>query len=211
MWRSLAYYTSLAVETVLGVVGIRLYEQPAYKVIDRVADIEIRLYSPRLAAEVVLPSDGERGRSAAFRLLFNYIAGANRTSAGKSRIAMTAPVAVNDNRRQDVKPTGRDAGLMMRFFLPAKYDMNSAPTPSDPRVHLRFLPADTFAALRYAGKGDPVRRQSDLMSRLSRGEWRPSGEPFSQFYDAPFTLPPFRRNEALVPVTRTGAVARDAV
>lgn len=36
MWQSIAYYSALAVESVVGVFGIRLYEEPRYDVIERV-------------------------------------------------------------------------------------------------------------------------------------------------------------------------------
>jgi hypothetical protein len=35
---------------------------------------------------------------------------------------------------------------------------------------------------------------------LKDTKWRPSGEPYTLFYDAPFTLPFLRRNEAAVAV-----------
>jgi hypothetical protein len=47
-----------------------------------------------------LPVAGEAGRNEAFRLLFAFIAGANRTSAsGNDKIAMTVPVEVRDKER----------------------------------------------------------------------------------------------------------------
>ena len=45
MWNSISYYGALALESVLGVFGVRLYEEPRYDVIQRVADrVEIRRY-----------------------------------------------------------------------------------------------------------------------------------------------------------------------
>ena len=53
MWQSISYYAALAVESLIGVFGIRLYEEARYDVIDRIGDrVEIRRYAPRLAAEV---------------------------------------------------------------------------------------------------------------------------------------------------------------
>ena len=79
MWQSISYFAALAVESLIGVFGIRLYEEARYDVIDRIGDrVEIRRYGPRLVAEVDLAVAGEAGRSEAFRLLFAYIAGANR-------------------------------------------------------------------------------------------------------------------------------------
>jgi len=127
VWQSISYYAALAVESLIGVFGIRLYEEARYDVIDRIGDrVEIRHYAPRLAAEVDLAVPGEAGRSEAFKLLFAYIAGANRASvSGNDRIAMTVPVEVSDKERLamtvPVQTSETNGALKMRFFLPAKY------------------------------------------------------------------------------------------
>ena len=101
MWQTLSYYGSLFLESAAGMFGIRLYEEPRYDVVERLpGQVEIRRYAPRLAVEAVVRQSGETGRNEAFRLLFAYIAGANRTAAASAgRAAMTMPVAVNDNER----------------------------------------------------------------------------------------------------------------
>ncbi|HUW73874.1 MAG TPA: heme-binding protein [Methyloceanibacter sp.] len=79
MWQSISYYALLALESVAGVFGIRLYEEPQYKLLDRVGErVEIRRYASRVAAEVTLPNTGKDARGDAFQLLFDYISGANR-------------------------------------------------------------------------------------------------------------------------------------
>lgn len=63
------------------VIGIRSgYEQPPYTVLERIGDtVEVRRYDSRLAAEAsVEAGSAEAGRNEAFRLLFNYISGANQ-------------------------------------------------------------------------------------------------------------------------------------
>ena len=60
MWQAISYYGVLALEAVVGVVGIRLYEEPQFDIVGSLRNgIEIRRYGPRLAAEVAL---GEAGR-----------------------------------------------------------------------------------------------------------------------------------------------------
>ena len=86
--------------SVVGVLGLRLYEEPAYVVIDTAGDrVEIRRYALRLAAEVALPAAGEAARGQAFQLLFDYISGANRSASGADKIAMTVPVAIREPER----------------------------------------------------------------------------------------------------------------
>ena len=175
--------------------------------IDRIGDrVEIRRYGPRLAAEVDLAVAGEAGRSEAFKLLFAYIAGANRASvSGNDRIAMTVPVEVSGKERlamiAPVQSSETNGTLKMRFFLPAKYTRENAPKPLNPRVRLVTTSNETIAILRFSGSGhDFAERQTELMASLVGLKWRPSGEPYALNYDAPFTLPFLRRIEAAVAV-----------
>lgn len=191
--------------------GIRSgYEQSAYTVIDRVNEtIEVRQYRPQLVAEVVVEATDEKsGRSAAFRALFDYISGANRsqaklpmtapveTGAASEKIAMTVPVEAG------AQPEGRYA---MRFFLPADYTLETAPQPTDPRVSIRELPARTLAVLRFTGStgADNVAgAMAEMEDALAGTTWRPSGTPTAMFYDPPWTIPFLRRNEVAVAVAR---------
>lgn len=204
---TIAYYFVLALESVVGVFGIRLYEEPGYETIGRVAgSIDIRHYAPRLAAEVELPAEGGAARGQAFRLLFDYISGANRTASGNAKIAMTVPVEVRDNERiamgAPVQTAEDGANLRMIFFLPATYDHDSVPSPRDGRVKIVTIPDETIAVLRYSGLGRDFReRQAELVASLSGSKWRPIGPPSTLYYDAPFTIPFLRRNEAAVAVT----------
>lgn len=196
------------------VFGVRSgLEQPAYAVIDRVGPaVEVRRYAPRLAAEAVVAApDADAGRSAAFRLLFDYISGANRPDA---EIAMTAPVAATSEAGTiamtapvAAEPRG-DGRYAMRFFLPKSYTSETAPEPTDPRVRLLRLPAEDVAALGFSGRWTAETLASEtrgLMRALEASSWRPTARPVTLFYDPPFTLPFLRRNEAAVPVERREA------
>ncbi len=206
MWQTVSYYVVLAIEALCGVFGLRLYEEPRYQVIDRIgAGVEIRRYAPRLAAEVDLPLAGQEGRDRAFRVLFAYIAGDNRASAQPSRIAMTVPVQVINESpiamTVPVQTATKPDRVRMRFFLPASYTLASAPTPTDSRVGLKQIADEIVAVLRFSGSGrDVAQRQSELIASLQGSRWQPAGKPYALFYDAPFTVPFLRRNEAAVAV-----------
>jgi hypothetical protein len=209
VWRSINYYGVVVLESVLGVFGIRLYEEPRYNVIDRISNrVEIRRYSPRLAAQVDLTSAGDAGRRRAFQLLFAYIAGANRAPAfGQGAIAMTTPVEVRGKELMAMTMPvetldGGNAGHM-RFFLPSKYSLDTAPKPLDPEVRLVTVSQEMIATLRFSGSATNVaERKAELIAKLADTTWRPTSEPFTLFYDAPFTLPFLRRNEAAVAVAK---------
>lgn len=186
------------------------YEQPRYKVVESLGEaIEIRAYQPRVAAEArVTNQDLDDGRDAAFRLLFDYITGSNKSAA---KIAMTVPVESTDTSEiiamttpVESARTGDDQ-VYMRFFLPAEFTPATAPTPSDDRVKIVDVPVQTVAVLRFSGLGgeDAVaEKKRALMGALSTTSWRPVSEAVVYYYDPPWTLPFFRRNEVVVAVAR---------
>ncbi len=188
-------------------------EEPAHTVVQKLdGGVEIRDYGPRVAAEAVVDAPDEKaGRSAAFRALFDYISGANQARA---KIDMTAPVQVDKGSQTiamtvpiETAPVG-EGQYAMRFFLPASFTLDTAPDPTDPRIRLLPVPAETVAVLRFSGarSGAAVdERKAELLQVLERSPWRAEGIPTGWFYDPPWTIPALRRNEVVMPVA-----ARDA-
>ena len=210
MLRDVLYYVQLVLEAALGVFGVRIYEEPRYAVVATLGDgVAVRRYAPRLAAETEVAGDDVEARSAAFRILFAYIAGAN---AGAENIAMTALVATTPPADKIAMTTPVETapgagGVRMRFFLPARYTAATAPRPTDARVHLIAVPEETMAVLRFSGRGAEVelaRRTAALRAVLAPTPWQPVAEPVILFYDPPFTLPSLRRTVAAVRVERSG-------
>ena len=194
------------------VVGIRSgTEEPSYQVLAHVGSVEIREYAARIAAETTAPGSEESSRSAGFRRLAGYIFGANHARA---EIAMTAPVAQADAGSAKIAMTapvaqqgGPGGEWTIRFFMPAKYTMETLPAPNDPQVRLVAVPAETMAVYRFSGSTGPqavADARRTLLSRLDGSAWKAVGEPVAWFYDPPWTLPPLRRNEVAVPVSRAG-------
>lgn len=186
--------------------GIRSgYEQPPYRTLDRAGSVEIRGYGPRLVAEATVQEpDAKAARDAAFRLLAGYIFGGNQARSG---VAMTTPVAVERQPAQiamttPVETSGGGAGpTTMRFFLPTRLTLATAPAPTDPRVRIRVVPGETLAVLRFAGSGDDLAtREAELRRALAGSPWEIAGEPVAFFYDPPWTLPFLRRAEVAIPV-----------
>ena len=185
-------------------------EQTSYTVVAQLDEnTEVRRYPPQLVAETTVAApDESSGRSKAFRVLFDYISGANRsqtkvamttpveTSAKPEKIAMTVPV---ETKAQVSGP------YAMRFFLPAEYTLETAPQPTNPDVRIFEVPERTVAVLRFSGSrgsDNVARHMSELDTVLNGSAWRAAGEPFSMFYDPPWTIPSLRRNEVAVPVVR---------
>ena len=207
--RLTAFLTSASLAA-CSVVGIRETEEPHYRVIDRSGAIEVREYGPRIAAETTVPSGEMAARSTGFRRLAGYIFGDNEPRA---EIAMTAPIAQAKQQIAMTAPVVQSSGdggssggpWTIRFFMPASYTLATLPKPRNPDVELVEVPGETVAVLRYAGSTSAenvAAKQAELLRALQTGAWQPSGDVVTWFYDPPWTLPPFRRTEAVVRVGR---------
>lgn len=203
--RLLAAASALALGA-CSVIGVRSgTEEPRFEVVERLGEVEIRRYAPRLAAETVVAAESaEAARQEGFRRLAGYIFGGNQ---GQSRIAMTAPVTQGPQRIAMTAPVGQAAtegGWAIRFFMRADATRDTLPVPNDPRVAIVEVPAETVAVLRYSGLPTAAAaetRRAALLAALDGRQWQPAGPAQDWFYDPPWTLPPARRNEAVVPVT----------
>jgi hypothetical protein len=176
------------------VVGVRSgTEEPRHAVVDTVGAIEIRSYGERVAIETRVTADEEQARSEGFMRLAGYIFGDNRE---RGKIAMTAPVGESRD------PSG---GWRIRFYAPSSLTPEAMPAPDNPLVSVVAVPAETLAVLRFSGSRSPEavkERQDELLRGLDSSPWRPRGQPFAWFYDPPWTIPAFRRNEVAVAVSR---------
>ena len=192
------------------VIGIRDgTEEPRFDVVAHAGPAEIRRYAPRIAAETTLQATELDARSRGFQRLAGYIFGANTTKAAipmtapvtqaaSERIAMTAPVTQNRS------PGG---AWTIRFFMPARYTLDTLPTPTDPAVSLVPVPAQTYAVLRFTGSTAPeavAAQQAELSRALEGTPWQANGLPLAWFYDPPWTLPFLRRNEVAIPLKHPG-------
>ncbi len=191
------------------VIGVRSTEEPVYTVIGQAGPAEIRQYGPRLAAQTTVAASEVAARSEGFQRLAGYIFGRN---TGGGTIAMTAPVAQMQGSPGGsviamTAPVAQD-GSVIQFFLPATLTAATAPRPLDDRVLIVTNPAETVAVLRYAGSTRPdavAEQQGRLLTLLKDSPYQADGVPFSWFYDPPWTLPPLRRNEAVVRLKGTPA------
>jgi hypothetical protein len=190
--------------TACSVVGVRTVEEPPFTVVDHVGAVEIRQYSPRIAAQTLVAADVEGARSTGFRRIAGYIFGGNQA---RTSIAMTAPVAQGSQTIAMTAPVAQapaGGAQMIQFFMPKNYTLETLPVPNDPAVQLVTVPAQIMAVLRFSGSiapADVAAQQKTLLDTLEGSAWQPDGAPLAWFYDPPWTLPPFRRNEAVVPVT----------
>jgi hypothetical protein len=182
-------------------------EEPKFNIVDKIGEVEIRQYEKRLAAEVIVAGEEEDARSAGFRLLADFIFGNNTTRVS---IAMTVPVTQQAARSESIAMTApvyqsRDSNgkWRVRFYMPSKYTIETLPKPNNPDVQIVEVPGETLAVLRFSNSRSAeavAARTLELLRLVASSKWLASGTPVAWFYDPPWTLPFFRRNEVAVSV-----------
>ena len=173
------------------------YEEPEYSIVKKTDVYEVRQYKKRTVAEVTY---GEE--DSGFRVLFDYISGANK---GSKEVEMTIPVTQSKEIDMTVPVTQSttDGKMSMRFFLPMQYSKQNAPEPNDERVRIIDLPAEYFAVISYSGfasDGNFEEHYTELKAALDKDGMVIKGPPIKATYNSPFTPPFLRRNEAMYPL-----------
>ena len=158
--------------------------EPKYTVEDKKGNIEIRQYEPMTIAKIDMSGNRIRSLRSGFGCLANYI------FKGERKIAMTAPVQhVQDNRRWQVQ-----------FVMPENETVDTLPTPQDKRIQLQALPAERKIAISFSGMNSDAnceKHLAKLTHHIAAYHLKTIGEPIYAFYNPPWTLPFFRRNEIL--------------
>ena len=173
------------------------YEEPEYSIVRKTAVYEVRIYKKRTVAEVTF---GEE--DSGFRVLFDYISGANK---GSKEVEMTnsATQSTEIDMTVPVTQSATDGKMSMRFFLPKQYSKQNAPEPNDERVRIIDLPAEYFAVISYSGFASDSNfeeHHAELMAALDKDRMVIKGPPIKATYNSPFTPPFLRRNEAMYPL-----------
>jgi hypothetical protein len=180
-------------------------EEPEYKIVRQLGDIEVREYSVYTVAEVVVAGPAEEAGSQAFPILAGYIFGKNNDG---SKFAMTAPVTqvavpVKLKMTAPVMQTAAPTGFLVQFALPKGVTVATAPKPLDPRVTLRDAPPSRVAVIRYSGfwsQANYNEHLAKLQDALRAANLIAAGEPVYARYNAPFTPWFMRRNEIWLPL-----------
>ena len=157
-------------------------EEAKYEVIQKNEIYEVRKYSDRLAVETF-----DSNQNSGFRKLFNYISGNNKIN---KKISMTTPVT-------RIKKNGN---MTMQFYLPSKYNQDSAPEPLSNEVKIVNIEGGYYAVLRYSGRASDknfIRHKEILEEELKKNNISVISPSIRATYDSPFTLPMNRRNEAM--------------
>jgi len=206
------YFTGLILITLLSgcsVFGINSVEQASYDEIRVEGDYELRLYQPMVIAETYVEGDFDSAGEIAFNRLFDYI---SRDNISSSKIAMTAPVIVDQTRSEMSKSMDmtapvlqqrKDQGWRYMFVLPADYTLQTAPAPLDQNVTLSTIPQKKVAVLRFSGLRNEQRindKTLQLQQWITANKLTAASEPRWAGYNPPWTLPFYRRNEIMIDI-----------
>ena len=79
--------------------------------------------------------------------------------------------------------------------------METLPVPNDARISVKPIPARRFVAITFSGfaTDEAIRKRTGELRRYAAAhKLATTGEPLLAFYNPPWTLPFFRRNEVMV-------------
>ena len=177
-------------------------EEPSYSIVKSNENYEIRKYKDRLAVEVEFKSE-----DSGFQYLFNYISGENTTS---EKVSMTVPVtqSAKIDMTAPVTQSNKDGKMLMQFFLPSKFTIDTAPTPTNKRVKLVIIEGGYYAIKRYSGRTSDTNYKKHLVKlkeNLTSDNIETLDDGIKAIFDGPFTLPIMRRNEVMMKINYNGS------
>ncbi len=182
-------------------------EQQPYEVVRQGHGYELRRYPSCVVAEVNVDADFDQAGSIGFRPLVNYIGGNN---SARTSLDMTAPVVQSRKLSMTapvVQQTGAGREQVIAFVLPAEVTLESAPTPSDPRVVVREVPASLTAVSRFSGRWSEasyLQHVKGLQTAIATDGLTAVSEPRFARFDPPFKPWFLRRNEVHIDVRDLG-------
>ena len=172
------------------------YEETSYRILAANQIYEIREYDDRLAVQTIQ----ENGQNRAFRKLFKYISGSNISS---TKIEMTIPVtqSIKIDMTTPVTQKFQDGKIIMRFFLPRKFQLETAPQPLSEDLSITVVKGGKYAVMKYSGRSTVKNFEKHsklLLEALSINKITILGDPIKATFNGPLTPFFVRRNEVMV-------------
>jgi DNA gyrase inhibitor GyrI len=174
-------------------------EMLTYSVISKDKDFEKRHYDSFNLAKTIESGDRQNSIGKAFKRLFAYISGKNKT---QKKISMTSPVLQQ----------AEGSSWHIAFIMPKAYILSELPKPLDNGIQLQHIKASDYYCLRFSGRLSDKNLQEHLNAfqvYLKEKHYQIDGSPIFAFYDPPWTLPFFRRNELWGKVLKSDRVVEN--
>lgn len=170
----------------------KFLETPAYKVVEKDRNIEVRYYESMLLQSVKVSGNQYKSLRQGFRPLVNYIGAKGREG---EKISMTAPVM------QSLGNTNNE--WVVSFSMPSKYSKKTLPEPNNKQVYSEQLKPIMAAVIRFSGKTDRSgslikEKEKTLLNWLKNRDFKIVSKPKYLFYNDPSTPGFLRRNEVMV-------------
>jgi hypothetical protein len=191
----------------------RALDPVPYTAVGTVDGVEFREYPEGVVVEASAPTEDE-----AVGRLNRYLAGANEPPAD---VVLTRPVESESGTmvfEERVVAPIRTGGtpvetntpyrmategdrVTVGVFLPADYTVETAPSPTNPAVRVRYAPPRTLAVRPFSwwASDDRTRdNENALLTALDDYDLDPVSDPVLFRYDPPLTPPFLRHNEVAV-------------
>lgn len=182
-------------------------EQPAFDVIKKDGNVELREYSGYVLASVMTSADSHAtAGSQGFSPLAGYIFGDN---VARRRMSMTVPV-ITTKQETSVKlpmiaPVISQArgshSYSVSFVMPSNYNIEDLPIPTDGDIQLSTIEKHRALVISFSGYA----RESLIEKNTQKlKEWAQKnkiislGEPLLARYDAPWKPGFLRHNEIMI-------------
>ncbi len=162
-------------------------EEHDYQVLKVIDEVEIRVYDEMIYASYTPKNESDR--SSSFRVIANYIFGANTAN---EEISMTSPVVMKPYDNYE-----------MAFIMPDHYTLGSLPKPNNSQIKISQIPSSIKAVIRYSGYSNAKiekKKKEELIAVLNTHRIAHKNDFEILVYNSPYKV--FnRRNEVVVSVS----------
>ena len=174
-------------------------EVPAYKILKKEQNIEIRQYPPLIIAEVKTAGSRQASISDGFRILADFIFGNNE---GEKRLSINGPITQQEGIKiamtAPVQQEKTDAEWAISFIMPSKFSIDTIPNPINDRIKIIQIPSKRYAVVTFSGRSTEenlTTHTNELEKYIYGSNYSKAGNAKYAFYNPPWTLPFLRRNE----------------
>ncbi|MGB1843666.1 MAG: SOUL family heme-binding protein [Thalassobaculaceae bacterium] len=174
-------------------------EVPAYKIVKKEQNIEIRQYPPLIIAEVKTAGSRQDAIGDGFRILADFIFGNNE---GEKQLSMNGPITQQQGIKiamtAPVQQEKTDTEWAISFIMPSKFSIDTIPNPINDRIKIIQIPSKRYAVITFSGRSTEAnltKHTNELEIYMNGSSYSKVGNAKYAFYNPPWTLPFLRRNE----------------